>query len=57
MCQPENTIDNPMLIVFSDASEDAFGTHVYVRWKCSDGSTTNLFAAKGKVAPIRLHRL
>ena len=52
--KPTNAVGQPMLILFSDASEDAYGTCAFVRWEKSDGSiTTNLVAAKGKVAPIK----
>ena len=51
---PEGAVGRPMLIIFSDASEEAFGTCAYIRWECHDGTVlTSLIAAKGKVAPIR----
>ena len=56
--KPDKVIDLPMLILFSDASEEAYGTCAYVRWKHEDGNvTTNLIAAKGKVAPIKITSL
>ena len=52
--KPSNAVGQPMLILFSDASEEAYGTCAYVRWENSDGSiATNLIAAKRKVAPIK----
>ena len=56
--KPSGVVDLPMLILFSDASEEAYGTCAYVRWKHVDGNvTTNLIAAKGKVAPIKVTTL
>ena len=56
--KPSGVVDLPMLILFSDASEEAYGTCAYVRWKHVDGNvTTNLIAAKGKVAPIEVTTL
>ena len=52
--RPDNAIDNPMLIIFSDASEEAYGTCAYVRWECQDSSiSTALLCSKGKVAPTK----
>ena len=52
--RPDNAIDNPMLIIFSDASEEAYGTCAYVRWECQDSSiSTSLLCSKGKVAPTK----
>ena len=40
--------------MFSDASEQAYGTCAYVRWKTSNGQyESRLLAAKGKVAPSK----
>ena len=52
--QPQNAIGKPMLIIFCDASEEAYGTCAYVRWECLDGSiSTSLLCSKGKVAPTK----
>ena len=43
-----------MLIMFSDASEDAYGACAYVRWRLEDESfSSSLLCAKGRVAPIK----
>ena len=34
---PQNAIGRPVLCVFSDASEDAFGACAYARWQLSTG--------------------
>ena len=52
--QPHNAIGKPMLIIFCDASEEAYGTCAYVCWECLDGSiSTSLLCSKGKVAPTK----
>ncbi|XP_055840135.1 uncharacterized protein LOC129907787 isoform X1 [Episyrphus balteatus] len=46
--------DNYQLHAFSDSSEGAFGTCVYIRSVDDDGTVrTNLLCAKSKVAPVR----
>ncbi|XP_038055192.1 uncharacterized protein LOC119727399 [Patiria miniata] len=45
----------PILVVFSDASEQAFGTVAYVRWLLKDGCfACNLVASKTRIAPIEI---
>ena len=52
--RPSNAIGDPMLILFSDASEDAYGACAYVRWEHVDKSfSAALLCAKGRVAPIK----
>lgn len=52
--KPEDAIGNPELIVFTDASETAYGTCAYVRWNCRDGVfKSSLIMAKNKLAPKR----
>ena len=44
----------PMLCVFSDASQDAFGTSAYIRQRTSgDKYQVRLIAAKSRVAPLK----
>ena len=51
---PPNAIGQPVLCVFSDASEDAFGACAYVRWQLSTGGFDARFiAAKSRVAPLK----
>ena len=52
--KPHNAVGLPVLCVFSDASQDAFGTCVYVRWQLDDGKfDVRFIAAKSRVAPLR----
>ena len=51
---PPNAIGQPVLCVFSDASEDAFGACAYARWQLSTGAFSAQFiAAKSRVAPLK----
>ncbi|XP_068717038.1 uncharacterized protein [Montipora capricornis] len=51
---PPNAIGQPVLCVFSDASEDAFGACAYARWQLSSGGFNAKFiAAKSRVAPLK----
>lgn len=46
--------DDPELIVFSDASESAFGACAYVRWEIeTDVYKTVLVMTKSRIAPTR----
>ena len=45
----------PILILFSDASNRAYGTCAYIRWEMIDGTfSSRLVAAKSKVCPIKV---
>ena len=35
--KPNDAVNDPVLIIFSDASNDAYGACAYVRWECTDG--------------------
>ena len=51
---PQDTDGLPMLCIFSDASQDAFGACVYLRWKKKNGDYECRFlAAKSRVAPLK----
>ena len=51
---PPNAVGLPVLCVFSDASEDAFGTWAYARWQLSNGKyDVRFIAAKSRVAPLK----
>jgi hypothetical protein len=51
---PENVLGKPFLIIFSDASEKAFGAVAYIRWRLMDGSfAVRLIMAKSRVAPVK----
>ena len=52
--KPNNAIGEPTLILFSDASEEAFGACAYVRWQIDNGKfQSNLLAAKSRLSPNR----
>ena len=53
LTQP-NVVGKPVLCVFSDASEDAFGACAYARWELSTGGFDARFiAAKSRVVPLK----
>ena len=53
---PQDVQGKPILCIFSDASEDAFGTCAYLRWIANEGNYDVRFVtAKSRVAP--LHKL
>lgn len=52
--KPSDAICNPVLIIFCDALEDAYGTYAYVRWQRQGGEfACNLIVSKNHVAPIK----
>ena len=52
--KPCGAVGNPSLIVFSDGSNDAYGTCAYIRWKLNDGTfACRLISAKNRVAPLK----
>ena len=52
--KPKNAVGNPQLVVFSDASKEAFGACAYAVWELEDGShASNLILAKSRLAPKR----
>lgn len=51
---PPMTAGNPILCIFADASEVAFGVCVYLRWRLEDGSYAVRFVlGKSRVAPLK----
>ena len=57
---PENSVGDPTLIIFSDASEKAFekasekAFGAYARWQMIDGSfESRLIMAKSRIAPLK----
>ena len=51
---PPDAVGQPTLCIFSDASEDAFGTCAHVRWQLSSGEfEVHFMAAKSRVAPLK----
>ena len=56
--KPENSVGNPVLITFCDASEKAYGACCYLRWETVDGSyKTQLVASKSKVSPVKVNSI
>jgi len=52
--KPPTAIGEPSLVLFSDASEEAFGACAYVRWSLQDGGyQSNLLVAKSRLSPMR----
>ena len=52
--KPSDAIGEPILIVFSDASQDAYAACAYVRWKLQNGQfESNLILSKNRLAPIK----
>ena len=51
---PEHVLEKSQLIVFCDASNEAFGACAYLRWKINDDNFEMKFlAAKSRVAPLK----
>ena len=52
--KPEETIGDPILVLFSDGSENIFGTCPYTRWQTESGSfVSSLIASKHRLAPLK----
>ena len=52
--RPVDAVGQPILILFSDGSNNAYGTCAYARRKLSSGGfDTNLILAKNRLAPIK----
>ena len=50
----ELSTGEPVLCIFSDASEEAFGACAYVRWELESGEIeVRLMSAKSRVAPLK----
>jgi hypothetical protein len=53
-CMKPDGATDPILILFSDGSSNAYGTCAYVRWKMPNGTfECRLIAAKNRLAPLR----
>ena len=53
-CLKTESCTKPILITFSDGSDDAFGALVYVRWEADGGYIVRLVEAKGKLCPLNM---
>ena len=53
--KPKDSMEDPVMVIFCDASEKAFGACCYLRWKVSNGSfKSQLIASKSRVSPIKV---
>lgn len=52
--KPAQAIGDPVLVTFSDGSEDAYGTCAYARWEIAGGGyQSRLMASKNRLSPIK----
>ena len=52
--KPKDAMGDPVLVIFSDGSDEAYETCAYVRWNLTNGSFGGvLVAAKCRVNPVR----
>ena len=52
--KPDGAKGDPILVIFSDASEQAFGACAYIRWELEEGGfETRLLLAKSRLAPLK----
>ena len=52
--RPDTAIGNPILVMYADASNAAYATCAYVRFKLQSGTySSQLLTAKSRIAPIR----
>ena len=53
--KPSNAIGDPVLVIFSDGSGDAYGAMAYARWMTKDGTyETRIVASKNRIASIKI---
>ena len=51
---PEMPKKPPMLVIFSDGSNLAYGAVAYMRWEVAEGFVCRIVSAKNRVAPIKI---
>ena len=52
---PRKSIEEPELILFSDASNEAYGAAAYVRWTLTNGTfAAQLIASRNRIAPVKI---
>lgn len=50
----DDAVDDPVVVYFGDAYENAFGANVYARWETQSGEfVCRLFASKSRLAPLK----
>lgn len=52
--KPSDAVGDPSLVIFSDASNDAYGSCPYARWpRQGGGFASNLIVSKNRLAPLK----
>ena len=52
--KPDNTEEDPILVIFSDGSTEGYGTCAYVRWRLTNGKyDSQLLLSKNHLAPLK----
>ena len=52
--KPHNAIGDPILIIFSDGSNNAYGACAYVRWELSTREFVSyIILSKNRLAPVK----
>ena len=52
--KPSNAFGDPVLVIFSDGSNNAYGACAYVRWELSTGEFDSyLILSKNRLAPVK----
>ena len=52
--KPDDSGEDPILVIFSDGSTDAYGTCAYVRWRLTNGKhDSQLLLSKNRLAPLK----
>ena len=53
--KPDKAVGDPVLVIFSDGSGEAYGVVAYARWMLEDGTyEARLIASKTRIAPIKI---
>ena len=52
--KPDEAVDDPVLIIFSDGSNEAYGACAYVRWQLKNQQfESQLLMSKNRLAPVK----
>ena len=56
--KPGHAVGKPSLVIFSDASSEAYGAVAYARWQLLNGQyKANIIASKNRIAPVNSHNI